>query len=177
MSDPWPFIFVLIVLALIGALVSLLALLPPVRKVALRSLAARIAAILILGLLSLVLAFGLLTRLMAEAVYAFGTVVIVDTFNSQTSTVVWPYDINKPAIVNELWIRLLVPPPFRQACYTNEATMCALVNDILPATSADWSWKGYLVNYAAGFVSVVTSTGLVWLFTRQRHSFTQAAHR
>ena len=66
MSDPWPFIIVIIVLAFIGALISLSALLPPVRRLCRRSLAARGVAICTVGAVSFVIGFGLLTRLNAE---------------------------------------------------------------------------------------------------------------
>jgi hypothetical protein len=59
MSDPGPYIIVVVVLVLVGALTSLLALLSPVRRLCRRSLVARIAAICILGLVSFVISFGL----------------------------------------------------------------------------------------------------------------------
>jgi len=58
---------------LIGALVSLVALAPPIRRRCQRSLDARIAATCILGLVSFMISFGLVTRLEAETAFMFGT--------------------------------------------------------------------------------------------------------
>jgi hypothetical protein len=172
MSDPGPYIILAIVLVLVGALVSLLALLSPVRRICRRSLVARIAAICILGLVSFVISFGLWTRLSAEAAHVFGTMVIVDTFDAErTPTATWPPETlaNKPFVIRELWTRLLIPPPVRRSCYAGEAWVCGLADDVLPATSDRWSWKSYLQDVGLAGVSALTSSVLAWLFTRKRH--------
>lgn len=174
MSNLWPFIFVAFVLALSGALISLVALLAPVRRLARRSSIARITTLVVLALMSLALGFGFWTRLSAEAVYAFSTFVVVDTFDPRTSSVIWPHEENKLAIVNELWIRLLVPPPLRQTCYTDDADVCSMVNDLPPHAGANWSWMGYLRDISIGSVSVLTCTGIAWRFTGRRQSLPPA---
>ena len=172
MSDPGPYIVLAIVLVLVGALVSLLALLSPIRRLCRRSLVARIAVICILGLVSFVIGFGLWTRLNAEAAHVFGTMIIVDTFDAErTPTATWPPETlaNKPFVIRELWTRLLIPPPVRRPCYAGEAWVCGLTDDVLPATSDRWSWKSYLQDVGLAGVSVLTSSVLAWLFTRKRH--------
>ena len=176
-SDPGPYIIVVVVLVLVGALVSLLALLSPVRRLCRRSLVARIAAICILGLVSFVISFGLWTRLNAEAAYVFGTMVMADTFDPERiPTATWPPEtlVNKPFVIRELWMRLLIPPPVRQPCYADEAWVCGLADDVLPATSNRWKWQSYLRDVGMASVPVLTSSVLAWLFTRKRHRSARA---
>jgi hypothetical protein len=170
MSDPWPFIIVIIVLAFIGALISLSALLPPMRRLCRRSLAARGVAICTVGAASFVIGFGLLTRLNAEVAYLFGTMVVVDTFGPGPAEVSWPPEVeaNKPYVVRELWARLLIPPGTRRPCYTNEAWVCDAADDVVPATSERWDWQPYLRDVGIGCVPAVTSGLLGWFFTRKR---------
>ena len=178
MSDPGPFIIVAVVLVLVGALVSLLALLSPVRRLCRRSLVARIAVICILGLVSFVISFGLSIRLNAEAAYVFGTMVMVDTFDPERiPTATWPPEtlVDKPFVIRELWMRLLIPPPVRRSCYAGEAWVCGLADDVLPATSDRWSCKSYLQGVGMASVPVLTSSVLAWLFTRKRHRSARAA--
>jgi hypothetical protein len=147
-------------------------LLSPVRRLCRRSLVARIAVICILGLVSFVISFGLWTRLSAEAAYVFGTMVMVDTFDPERiPTATWPPEtlVNKPFVIRELWMRLLIPPSMRQSCYAGEAWVCGLADDVLPATSDRWSWKSYVQDVGMASVPVLTSSVLAWLFTRKRH--------
>jgi hypothetical protein len=172
MSDPWPYIILAFVLVLVGALVSLLALLSPVRRLCRRSLGSRIAVICILGLVSFVISFGLWTRLTAEAAYVFGTMVMVDTFDPERiPAATWPPEtlVNKPFVIQELWMRLLIPPSMRRPCYAGEAWVCGLADDVLPATSDRWRWTSYLQDVGVACVPVLTSSVLAWLFTRKRH--------
>ena len=170
MSDPWPFIIVIVALALIGALVSLCVLLPPVRKLCQRNLAARGVAICIVGALSFVIGFGLLTRLNAEVTYLFGTMSIVDTFGPGPAQVVWSPQVeaNKPYVVRELWARLLIPPGIRRPCYTNAAWVCDAADNVLPAVSERWGWQPYLRDVGIGCVPAVTSGLLAWFYTRKK---------
>jgi hypothetical protein len=178
MSDPGPFIILAVVLVLVGALVSLLALLSPVRRLCRRSLVARIAVICILGLISFVISFGLSMRLNAEAAYVFGTMVMVDTFDPERiPTATWPPEtlVNKPLVIRELWMRLLIPPPARRSCYAGEAWVCSLADDVLPATSDRWSGQSYLQDVGMTSVPALTSCVLAWLFTRKRRPSARAA--
>jgi hypothetical protein len=171
MSDLGPLIVVAIGLVLLGALISLPALLPPVRRLCRRSTGARIAVICILGFVSLAIGFGLWTRLHAEAAYVFGTFVMVDTFDpGRVPTATWPLEtqVNRPFVVRELWTRLLVPPVVRHPCYAREAWVCDLADDVLPATSDRWSGRSYLQDMAVACVPALTSALLVGFFTRKR---------
>jgi hypothetical protein len=177
MLDLGPFItaFVLIlILILIGALVSLVALVPPIRRGCQRSVAARIATICILGVVSFLISFGLLTRLGAEVTYLFDTMVHVDTFDANIKPTLTPeqayYQRSRPVVVNELWIRSLIPPGVRRSCYAGEAWICDLADKVVPAGSDGRGWRTYLLNVGIACLSVVAGSVLVWRFTSRRQS-------
>ena len=172
MSGIGDFIVHIVVFVLIGVLVSLMTLAPPIRRRCQRNLAARIATTCILGLVSFVVSFGLATRLFAEAAFVFGTMAHVDTFDAEKPApmMIWPpeAEANKPQLVRELWTRLLVPPVMRRSCYAREAWICDLADDVTPAAWVEWGWGSYMRVVGMGSVSVVTSSVLVWFFTRRR---------
>ena len=170
MSDPGPFIVVAVGLVLLGALISLPALLSPVRSLCRRSTGARIAVICILGFVSLAVGFGLWTRLHAEAAYVFGTFVMVDTFDpDRIPTATWPPEtqVNRPFVVRELWTRLLVPPTVRRPCYAREAWVCELADDVLPTTSDRWSGGSYFQDMGIACVPALVSSMIGGFFTRK----------
>ena len=173
MSDLGPIIVFTAGLILIGALVSLTALLSPVRRWCRRGVGARIDVICTLGLVSFVIGFGLWTRLTAEAIHVFGTFVTVDTFDAERiPAVTWPPEtqVNKPAVVSELWKRLLIPPSVRRACYAGEASVCEMADSLTPGAPDRWGWKPYLRNVGIACVPVLTCTVLAGFFTRRRDS-------
>jgi hypothetical protein len=178
MLDLGPFITTF-VLILIGALVSLVALVPPIRRGCRRSVAARIATICILGVVSFLISFSLLTRLGAEVTYLFGTMVHVDTFDADIKPTVTPeqayYQKSRPVVVNELWIRSLIPPGMRRSCYAGEVWICDLADKVVPAGLDGWGWGTYLLNVGIACLSVVAGSVLVWRFTSKRQSPAQAA--
>ena len=176
MSDIGSGCMLILILILIGALVSLVALVPPIRRWCRRSVAARITTICTLGLVSFVISFGGYTRLYAEAIYAVGTIVHVDTFDPNIKPTVTPietyYQRSRPVVVNEVWIRLLIPPGVRQSCYAEEAWICDLADDVKFSGWDQRGWGAYLLDVGMACVSVVTSGVLVWRFTRRRQSST-----
>ena len=172
-------VVLILILILIGALVSLVALVPPIQRWCRRSVAARIATVCTLGLVSFVISFGLLTRLGAEVTYLFGTIVHVDTFDANIKPTATPeevyYQTSKPVVVNELWIRSLIPPGVRRSCYAGEAWICDLADDVIPAGLDPWGWGPYLRDVGIACISVVASGVLVLRFTRRRQSSARAA--
>ena len=159
-----PIITGILALALIGALVSLPVLIPPIRKLGQQSTTARVAEIVIIGLVSLAISFGLYTWLNAQVTYIFSTVGIPPW--SQVE------DPLAPAIVKELWIRRLVPPPLQQPCYTTDMAVCQRA-DWAPGDTAYANWGAYLVNIGICLVSSLTGGFLAWSFTRHRQHNTQ----
>jgi hypothetical protein len=147
-------------LALIGALVSLAVLIPPIRKLGRRSTVARAAEVVIVGVVSFAVSFGLLTRLGAEVAYIFSTI----------GPPAWEEveDALKPAIVEELWIRGLMPPPLMQPCYTTDAAVCQRADWATLGGEVSGGWGAYLMSVGVCLVSFVTGGFLARVFTRQR---------
>jgi hypothetical protein len=46
------------------------------------------------------------------------------------------YQKNRPAVIKEVWIRQIVPPPLRQVCYTDRVEICDLA-DCLESASQE----------------------------------------
>jgi len=168
LSNLQPCFFFTCVFALIGALIALVALLAPIRRLAQSNWIARTITLTVLGLLSLAVGFGIWPKFIADVDYVFSTAVTWDTFEPRTGGVRWPYEGKRPAIVNELWIRKLVPPPMRQTCYSDDAEVCSVVDDISARYKTNWGWIGYLRDFSISSVSVLACTALVWGFTRRR---------
>lgn len=147
-------------LALIGALVSLVVLIPPIRKLGRRSSAARTAEVVIVGVVSLAVSFGLFTRLGAEVAYIFSTI----------GPPAWEEveDALKPAIVEELWMRALMPPPLVQPCYTTDTAVCQRADWATLGGEVSGDWGVYLMSVGVCLVSLVTGGSLASVFTRHR---------
>jgi hypothetical protein len=162
MSDLVPTVLgitvIVLTLALVGALASLVVLIPPIRKLGRCNAVARLTGVLIIGLLSLMIGFGLFTRLGAEVHYIFGTIGEPPWQRAED-----PY---KPAIVKEIWIRLLMPPPLQRPCYAGEAVVCQRTDWAAPS-AADRDWGSYLMDIGICLISSLTSGFLVWMFTRR----------
>jgi hypothetical protein len=167
MSTLAPIILVVLVLVLVGLLVSLLVHIPPVGDLARRRPIARLGTLSALGLLSLSLGFGFWTRISAEALYTFGTSAIVDTFSPRGGFIAWPHQAMKPAIVGELWTRLLLPPPMREDCLSDDPEVCAVIENLPQQMGAIWSPAVYVRDILIASVSAVACIGFSWLFTRR----------
>jgi hypothetical protein len=132
-----------------------------------RSLAARSAVPCILGLASFVICLGLVTRLEAQAIYVFGTMTIVDTFGPEGPSITYPPEANQPFVLRELWVRLLLPPPLRQRCYTSDPWVCAETNRLVLATPERWDWSSYGRDIGLGSVSAAVMTFCVTACSRR----------
>lgn len=157
----------LIVLLFISTLISLSALLSPIRKLGRSSLTARVTLILILGLLSCSISFGTFTRLAAEIQFAFLTLRSYPEheYTPAIQAAIEEEQSNKSAIVSELWIRGIIPPSLQSTCYTDNSFVCDFVsryNNVSP------TWSAYLQYIGIGFISAVVCSVLVWRFTRRK---------
>jgi hypothetical protein len=122
-----------------------------------------------LAFVSFLGSFGLYTRLNAEVSYTFTFCTMIIRENLFTSTSpTWSPDAIKPSVINELWIRYMTPPPLQKFCYAHSANVCELANYAILSTSTYERWMNYLKEIGMSFVSVVTNSGLAWLFTRKR---------
>lgn len=163
MSDLVPtvigIVVMVLILALIGALVSLVVLLPPLRKSGRRSTITRMAEVFIIALLSLVIGFGLWTRLGAEVAYIFSTIGSPPRQEVE--------DPNRLAIVNEVWMRSMMPPPLRRSCYSGKAIVCQKADWAAP-DAVNGNWSSYLQGLGICLVASLTGSFLVRFFTRRQ---------
>lgn len=154
----WPILFSIV----IGIVVSLLVLLPPIHKLSQKNVQTRVGIICVVGILSLLLCMGLLARLGAEISYYFG-------FVTSTSIDAPEYERNKSAIVTELWIRTLLPPAMEQSCNTPDTRICRIADSMAPR---EVLWQKRVESFiqwlAINSVSGLTSAAFAWLFTRHR---------
>jgi hypothetical protein len=123
-----------------------------------------------LGLAALLVTFVLYTRLEAEVFYTFGATFHIDTFDPEIGTILAEqpeYQANKPLVIRELWLRLFIPPPLRQPCYTTEM-ICDLASGLIHDPSLTWGWPAYFVRVGISLVPALTSAVLAWIFTRPR---------
>jgi len=157
-------IAMLLVLALMGGLVSLIALLPPIRRSGRRSKLARIAVVSAIAVITFAISFGLFTRLGAEVTYIFGTIGAPPWAEAE--------DPLRPAIVHELWLRSALPPFSQRACYTTDARVCERADQAEPEGLRDW--EAYWTGLALCSVSSMAGGALAYLFTRRKGPDTQA---
>jgi len=163
-------IAIVIGLLILGALVSLLALFPPIRRWCRGNPTARIAALCVLGLASFAISFVLRTRLAAEVSILYSTLIAVDTFDRPPAVVPAEPDANRPLVIRELWHRRLVPPSLRRACYAQEETICQLADTITANVPDMWGRRAYLEEVGTALISVLSTGVLAWFWTRARRS-------
>jgi hypothetical protein len=71
---------------------------------------------------------------------------------------------NESAVIAELWVRNLIPPALRRACYTQDQTVCTYA-DTLMGPSMDWFGADPLL-LVQSLLSALVSGILVGFFTR-----------
>lgn len=145
-------ILVLMVFWLIGALVSLLVLLPPLRKLGRTSAMTRKVKILLFVFLAFALGF-VLTRWW-DALDAYATIGYI-----HYPDVRWHGDkISSNAIVGELLIRGLIPSPLRRSCYSSKAAVCNWANKSIEG----WEYKKHMSLTMQGFDPSYVSARSKW---------------
>lgn len=148
----------LVVLASVGILLSLPMLFPPLRRLGQYSRVTRGISIFIFGMLAFLITYVGLTRLGVETTYVFGVVYQYDK-DLQAD-----FSKNRSAIIHELWLRELRPSLVSRPCYTANPHVCELADRLYrPSQLGDW-WIVLVICLVPAF----TSSGCVWLFTRQK---------
>lgn len=158
--------------AIFGALISLLALLSPIRSLARYGRETRWMVSAGLGLLSFVASFGFWTHTLAgvEMLAHRTGLEMMETMGELPDTEAnrWflsaDFEINRTAITSELWRRKFVPPPMRQTCYTPEMTICHRAG-LIPDRGG---WSEYLSALGLTSGAALTAFGLSWRFTRPK---------
>ena len=155
--------------ALIGVLLSLLALLPPLRRLGRRSVRAKAVVIDACALLALAVTFGLGTRLFAGAMVAVVTQAEASWRDrvpkgSELERQLQGWDENRRVILNELWLRQMAPPARGSPCYTRQLAVCELMGEL--GVFGTSTWGTYALFVGLGVVSALVGGVLAWLFLR-----------
>ena len=155
--------------AILGALVSLLALVPPIRLAGRRDSVMRKALIVLWGLMALVVGFGLITRVFGESAY-FVFSSQIDSIRDQLvegsrgQALVDQWDRERARIVAEFWFRQMMPPQEEPRCLSGRSDVCQLINaDLGLIGGPTWGFGALFIVF--GLVSALTSASLVWWFT------------
>jgi hypothetical protein len=114
--------------------------------------------LLLFGLLAFVIGFVLLTWLGAIGNYALGET------NLPAAGV---FLASKTAIVNELWVRRMVPPSLRRPCYARREAVCRQADVVVSGDEAAWGQETYWTMVGTAFLSALIS-GLLVLFMTPR---------
>ena len=151
-----------------GIILSLAALIRPIRDLALRSFTARVIVIAGIGLISFSTVFPLYTHFEVWAGYLFSVVPLPsvpearEALDSEEEWLIYERDGER--IVHELFIRAMIPPPLRQPCYGSEISLCQVADKALGHLL---SWKRYLFRVLFSSCSVVIGSSLAWYYTRK----------
>ena len=154
--------------SILGALISLLALLPPIRAAGRRSPVVRKTLIVLCALIALVVGFGLVTRTLAEAAYVvFSSQIdsIRDQLveGSREQALVDRWDRERAGIVAEFWFRQVMPPQESPRCLSGRFDVCRLINDDLGLIGGP-TWGFYALFIAFGLLSALATASFVWWF-------------
>jgi hypothetical protein len=116
----------------IGGLLSLFALIPPIRKWGRANTTRRRKTCWLFGVVAFALTFGLWTQAWVQLIY-------LEQYDgegvcqcSESPTYVDPTEVkqHKNALRLELWLRTVTPPGLTQGCYSNQAEVCRIADKI-----------------------------------------------
>jgi hypothetical protein len=158
-SDVLPLTIGIILLVLIGALVSLIVLIPLVRRLSQQNLKARVAVIAVVVVVSFVISFVFFSWLNAQVAYIFSMVGIPPEEQVEDPLAI--------EVVRELWVRIMAPPSFQQSCYSKNVEVCQ---------RADWAsgnvvsrgWGTYLAGNGIYLLPSLAGGSFAWIFSRKR---------
>jgi hypothetical protein len=149
----------------IGFVVSLPALLTPVRRLGQASRASRIAESIMLAVLTFGICFVSLSWV--EAATSPSIWAIMGFSVGQN---VIPYD--EPihsGTVQELWTRALIPPPLRGPCYSHVEAVCSQADLIIRGTfGGPNAWADYLLLVGLSLIPAAFCAVFVWRHTRSQ---------
>lgn len=179
MGLEYTILLLFIVFVCVGVLFSLPMLWPPLRRIGQRSAKARKIGIAFCALLAFVSGLAVGKCLAALDPY---------------STTAYPPSVlrapSSAAIISELVIRGMIPPPLRGSCYSQDQSVCQWADGAIMGweyeismslkiegfdssyvdARSDWnSWRKYLDwSFWCSFISCATGSICTWLFTRRR---------
>ncbi|MFC1974915.1 hypothetical protein ACFLXQ_00785 [Chloroflexota bacterium] len=175
-EEMFPVAVFLFLLSLPGILLSLVTLIPPIRKRAQNNLAVRVVTLLVVMILPSIVLFAAFQRIMVEGHYIFASIPSMDPEEIYDYTEVEIKEFEAKyaeklvekheAVVYETWIRVMVPSLLRRPCYTNEKIVCELV-DQFPENRELMS-RNYLQGSAFPLALSLPGGVLAWYFTRRK---------
>jgi len=155
---------------LIGVLLSLLTLLPPVRRLGRSGVGVKAAVIGACALLALAVTFGLGTRLFAGAMVAYVTEAetrwrdqVPEESDLDRQLQAW--DENSMVILNELWLRQMAPPASGTPCYTRNLAVCELMGEL--GVFGTSTWASYALFLGLSAAAALVAAVLAWLFLQR----------
>ncbi len=161
---------VLAVGPLAGILLSLVTLIPAVRKRAQSNHSGRIVTLLAVMILSVVFMFSVIRWLEVQVYYVLMSIPYMGSVEDYDSIRGFyaKYDEKGRAIDRETWIRVMIPPLLRWQCYTTEKNVCEFV-DQYPDVRVLMTWNRYLLVLAFALGFSLPGGALAWHFTRRKH--------
>jgi ABC-type polysaccharide/polyol phosphate export permease len=156
--------------ALVAVILSLLVLLPPVRRLGRRSVGAQAGVIAACALLALVVTFGLGTRLFAGAMFAYVTEVEASWRDqvpegSELEGQLQAWDESSRVIMNELWLRQVAPPTQGLPCYTKRFAVCELMGEM--GVFGTSTWASYALFLGLSAAAALVAGVLAWFFLQR----------
>src|SRR3972149_9592388 len=130
--DVFTVFLILVGSLLLGSPLALVAGIRPIRRWSLSSRGARLGLLLMLATITFFLSYFALGRLVAESTYWFGS--LGSECSSCDATGFFPTEeeqLNKTAIVNEIWLQYMFFPFVRGRCLTGRERICQLAAGLL----------------------------------------------
>ncbi len=152
----------------IGGLLSLFALIPPIRKWGRANAARQQKASWLFGVVAFALTFGLWTQGWVQLIY-------LEQYDEdvcqcgESITYVDPAEVaqHKSALRLELWLRTVTPPGLTQGCYSNQAEVCQIADRIPRGYHVKTQdWGRYFLFVSTGLASALVCGLLVRLWHR-----------
>jgi hypothetical protein len=161
----------------LGAAVSLLAWIPPLRRMGQGSAPARTGIVVSVGSVAGMLGWLLVAYVGAQVVLVFSGTGVGDDFVNNQSYLVYDEDVlqNWDVIRRELWLRSLVPPPLRASCLTRLAIACqwadrlgGAIGDAAGGTASLAAWRVYVFGLLIGFGCPALVSGILAGYATRR---------
>lgn len=151
---------------LMGALLSLPVAIPSVRARLSHNQKARVVVAAVLSVASLALSSILFARYLAELNFAMETIGYDPWYSTHQKEIL----ASGKQIVEELWLREILPPPLQHGCISGTKTICQYADELTPPNwrRAGESWGSYLGRHFMSVFAFLTTSLLVWRLTRRK---------
>ncbi len=146
---------------LIGGILAIIDLLPPIRKLGQENPTLHQIKSLLFSNVAFVVVFGLYTFSLVDIVYVEFTVNPSSGPCSECADYVSPDEFNqhRQLVTLELWIRTLLPPMLSNECFTAHTTVCQVATKVMHRVPLPWNI--YMLFVISGIAAGTTSYLLV----------------